>query len=905
MDRKTGTPIALGLVLWLAWCASLSAGEVEDPFEEFLNPDTRVEAAPESQTEGTSAPQANGVDATSQPEPKPYTEVIELSRPLPPVMAESKARTDVMEEILVTAQRREENLQDVAISITVFDQEQISKANMTTSADIARYTPSLSANTRFGTDNASFTIRGFTQDLRTTASVGTYFAEVVAPRGQSTQTSGDGAGPGTLFDLQNIQVLKGPQGTLFGRNTTGGAILIVPQKPTDEFEGFAEITKSELGGLRGQAVVNYPVNDIFRMRLGIDHNQRDGLLNNVSGIGPDELADLDYTAGRLSLVWDVTDTVENYTIISVVDSNTNGSTSQLYACNNLLSNLSNPGDYDVPQLINGLVDIITSGGDVDLTNPLPGLPLGGSPLGLLTFQACEQQLADQKAAGNAGRFDVVSDVETSTTDIREKRFINTTAWSFTEDVTFKNILAYAHLVTENSSNVFGNRFPDPTDPSGRRVLGIGHSIPRTDMPVTSQGTWVEEVQLQGVSFDSFLIWQTGAYLEHSKPDGFSGNSSVALVYCDIASIETNDPAQYDCFDPLMGVVGGPYRYKVKTEYLNKAVYAQGTFNVAEPLSITLGLRYTWDEAKGVGVKEFFPYILSVQQAPEITVQKPEVKSTAPTGLLEFNYRPFEGVMTYAKYTRGYRQGTVNMLADPGLDTHKPETVDTFEIGFKTSFGGWVPGRFNVSVFDNTLTDMQLQGGYVSTTSGPTTAIFNAGKGTSRGMEIESSFQLLDALTVSLAYSYLDTKLVKSADFCSRVESVGFLEGFTCTPIAEAGDELPFAPKDTYIANLNWTVPLPEHWGRVEMGGTYAYTGPQRVAATSSSPFAVLDGFGLLNFNVGWSGVLGTDYDLNFFATNVLDEEYVVFTTGTFRPLGIESRNVGAPRMIGARFRYNF
>ena len=217
----------------------------------------------------------------------------------------------------------------------------------------------------------------------------------------------------------------------------------------------------------------------------------------------------------------------------------------------------------------------------------------------------------------------------------------------------------------------------------------------------------------------------------------------------------------------------------------------------------------------------------------------------------------------------------------------------------------VPGRFNIALFDNTLTDMQLQGGYVSTTSGPTTAIFNAGEGTSRGVEIESFFQPFETLSLSLSYSFLDTKLVKSADFCSRVEEVGFIEGFTCTPIAEAGDELPFAPDHTYIANLNWTLPLPEHWGRVELGGTYAYTGAQRVAATSSSPFAVLDAFGLLNLNLGWAGILATDYDLNVFATNVLDEEYVVFTSGTYRPLGIESRNVGAPRFIGARLRYNF
>ena len=105
---------------------------------------------------------------------------------------------------------------------------------------------------------------------------------------------------------------------------------------------------------------------------------------------------------------------------------------------------------------------------------------------------------------------------------------------------------------------------------------------------------------------------------------------------------------------------------MKTTYLNKAAYAQGTFKLFDPFSITLGLRYTWDDTRGLGIKEFFPYVLTVQQAPTVTIQEPRTTSQAPTGVLEFNYHPFDTLMTYAKYTRGYRQGTVNMLADMGV-----------------------------------------------------------------------------------------------------------------------------------------------------------------------------------------------------------------------------------------------
>src|SRR6266705_1703963 len=101
-----------------------------------------------------------------------------------------------IQEIIVTARRMEERLQDVPISITVFNQEQLNRNNVTNAVDLANITPSLSVNNNFGNENASFAIRGFVQDAGTAPSVGTYFADVVAPRGptQGTQ-AGDSVGP--------------------------------------------------------------------------------------------------------------------------------------------------------------------------------------------------------------------------------------------------------------------------------------------------------------------------------------------------------------------------------------------------------------------------------------------------------------------------------------------------------------------------------------------------------------------------------------------------------------------------------------------------------------------------------------------------------------------------------------
>jgi iron complex outermembrane receptor protein len=786
------------------------------------------------------------------------------SDPAPARQAEPREST--IEEVIVTAQRKEQSAQDVPVSITVFNQQQLSNANITNSSDLATYTPSLSTNQRFGSENATFSIRGFTQELRTTASVATYFAEVVAPRGQSSQSSGDGAGPGTLFDLQNVQVLKGPQGTLFGRNTTGGAVLIVPKKPTDYFEGYVELSGGDFDAKRAQAVVNVPLADTLKMRLGVDRNKRDGYLINTAHIGADDLGNTDYTSGRFSLVWNITEELENYTILSGVNSDTNGYTTKLFACN---------------------------------FNPAK------SPLSLLTGPPCLQQLAREAAAGQDGYYDLASTIATPTSVIKERRAINTTTWQAAEDLRIKNILAYSHLYTENGSSIFGTQFHLAADLNPQREFVVGNTLKNPDFPVTSQESWVEELQLQGSSLDGDLEWQSGVYYERSNPDGFSGNSGAGLISCELSTLE-GEPSQYNCFDPTAGLLGLVGVQKYKTRYTNRAVYSEATYKLLEPLSITAGLRYTWDRTEAYGVKTLYTFAGDVPRPPTETTTSPEVSSKAPTGQIQLSYKPMRDVMAYAKYVRGYRQGSVVPAADAGVDTFKPEKVNTYEIGAKTTFAGPMPGRFNIAAFYNDFTDQQLQAGYLSPNSGPTTSIFNAGKSRIYGVEVESFFQLFRDLTLGISYSHLDTKLLEQEDHKAEVlAAAGPEAAATYTPIADTGDTLPFAADDTVVTSLTYSLPLPAQIGAVDFGVTYVYTGSRRAAATSASPYAVLDPFQLLNLNLNWTGLFGTTLDLSAFATNVLDEKYETYVGGTYNALGFESRQTGQPRMIGARLKYNF
>lgn len=785
------------------------------------------------------------------------------------------------EEIIVTARRTEEVLQNIPISMTVFNQEMLDERNVVSGTDLVKYTPSLSVNTRFGSDQASFAIRGFTQELRTTASVAVYFADVVAPRGGGSVTSGDGAGPGSFFDLQNVQVLKGPQGTLFGRNTTGGAIQLVPQEPTNKTEGYLELSAGNYDMKRAQGVINLPISDMARARFGVDTQKRDGYIKNSSGIGPDHLSDTDYIAARASLILDLTDTVQNYTIFSYTKSENNGSIQGMYACNPAID------------------------------------PATGQRVGLASL--CDATIAHQ---GN-DFYTVESDTENPVSKLKQWQAINTTTWDITDDFTVKNILSYADLEQTMRTSVFGTNFYLPDALAAFGVAGAPLTFQMSGqypgMPTNSQTTFVEELQFQGAGLDGSLTWQAGLYYENSRPDGLSGSMSPAFLSC--AETLGSDSADWLCMNPL-GAFADDFNGSVqanvgKIEYINQAVYSQATYDINDEFRTTVGLRYTVDETKATsqqvtysGFENFTPSsptvigcVMSDATGPECK-HRLRQKSEAPTWLIDFDYLPTPDVMIYAKYARGYRQGSISMFSPEGLQTYDPEEVDSYEIGAKTTFGGPVPGTLNISLFYNEITDQQLQATYIPKQGSATTAILNAGASTIQGMEIETTLRLLDSLSLNIAYTYLDTRLDELVDPPWDTDVYN-----SVSASAQEGGHLAFSPRHNVTAGLSYKLPLPADVGDVSAGATYTYVSKQISAVSqideSNYYVASLDSYELVNLNLGWKAVMGSAFDAALFVTNALGEEYATYSPGLYSSGGMEFRVVGEPRMYGARIKYNF
>ena len=791
--------------------------------------------------------------------------------PQTPTAAPTAENSDEeLSEIIVTARRVEERAQDVPISMTIFSQQQLSDRNIVNAEDLAAFTPGLSADNQFGSNVTTFSIRGFVQSLNTTPSVAVYFGDAVVPRGGNvSEPAGAGIAPGEMFDLQNIQVLKGPQGTLFGRNTDGGAVLLVPKKPGTEFEAYVEGTYGNYADGRVEAVLNIPVTDNFRVRFGVNHETRNGYIENVSGVGPTNFDDVGYTAVRLSAVLDITPQLENYTIGTYNISLDNGPLPQLFACNNGL------GPFNTP-----------------LTN------------------ACPTQLAQTAAAGP---YAAENDLPGAESYLRQYQLINTTTWRPSDRLTVKNIYNYGQLLTSFNEDIEGSNFFVPLNGLPTHVFSAISDARDEGVNTTDQYTVSDEFQLQGNAFADKLIWQGGYYYERSAPLGLTGSRSPTDINC-------TNIAKDQCSDPLFSLFGTPFGAGTDSfayaSYDDWGIFAQGTYALTSKLKLTAGARYTRDTSDATidqTVTVFFldpPLnICSPVLGPPLgsgaiprtgCVQSFHKDSSAPTWTTDLQYFLTDDLMTYVKYSRGYREGSVATLNIPeAYHTFNPERVDTYEAGEKATFHGEnLSGTFNVTGFFNNFTQQQLLVGFIPTGAGtPGASIENAGKSHIYGAEVESAVTPWKPLTLGLSYTYLRTELLSANPTAAP--------GFTVLLPTQPGDPLPFSPKNKLAANAVVKLPAPQHLGNVSLGATYVFTGQDFLA--SDTPFGTVAHYSLVNMNLKWDNVVGSPVDAEFFVTNLANTLYYsnvsqVYNVATF---GLENRIPGEPRMFGARIRVRF
>ncbi|AXQ27509.1 TonB-dependent receptor [Solimonas sp. K1W22B-7] len=373
--------------------------------------------------------------------------------------------------VIVTARRYEESAQDVPIAISPFSSSDLRERNISNAEDLAMFVPSLVINNNAGQGSA-FVIRGQGSSMGAGPGVATYFSEVPLINGQNAAGSFDhgGFGAGEFFDAKSVEVLRGPQGTLFGRNTTGGAVLFSPQMPSDRLGGYGQLTLGNFNARGFEAAISIPIaGDKLAVRVSTNLGYRDGYTKDV---GP-------YFAGR-----------------DYDDRN-----SQSYR----MSILYRPIPAFENSLIATLSRVNQHGKGHSLYDVKPGSLASNAFPDIYTF------LAEQRARGP--RYTAYSSLPVDRQ--LDYGFFDIARWEVTDSLTLKNIAAYQ--VEKDTTGIFdfdNTSFPIQDVTAPRKWAGAG-------------AQFNEELQLAGTSFEKSLKWVVGGYMQYNRPLGTPG-FNVAL-----------------------------------------------------------------------------------------------------------------------------------------------------------------------------------------------------------------------------------------------------------------------------------------------------------------------------------------------------------------------------------------
>ncbi|TAL04763.1 MAG: TonB-dependent receptor, partial [Rhodospirillaceae bacterium] len=517
--------------------------------------------------------------------------------------------------------------------------------------------------------------------------------------------------------------------------------------------------------------------------------------------------------------------------------------------------------------------------------------------------------------------------------------INTTTWTANDALTIKNIGSYSEYKEIYQNNASGDNLIMPSSlnlvrggvvtavPTGA-FAGAHYNFVGLDThpnyPYTSaQRSMTDELQAHGRVLDNRLMWQAGGYMELSEPLQTVGQLTSTLASC--ANLNT-----LTCTDVLSQIVAGgaaavgtASTRSIRNRFQDYGLYGQGTFEITHQLSMTAGLRYTWDRHRqeGAQLTYNFPPVKGVPAGGVVTfcsnslVFRPRkfttkesdcavsylAESHRPTWLVDLEYKPIDDVMVWAKYARGYRQGLANTAA-PGFEILQPEKVDSYELGAKTSFGGSMPGTFDIVGFYNNLENQQIQASAVARVgSGVSSSntVINAGKSKIEGVEVDATIKPVEPVTVNLGYTYLKTQLESLT--LPDLSTNPLFGSFSVT--AAVGGPLVLSPKNKVVLGVTYKMPVPERLGEVSVGGNFVHTDSQLTSA--ASPLGHVPATDLLNLNLNWNSVAESQVDLSVFATNVTNKKYPAFVVGSLLSTAFEGSIAAEPAMYGLRLRYRF
>ena len=777
------------------------------------------------------------------------------------------------QDIVVTAQRREEKLSKVPVSVVAFGAEMLKTKNITSEQDMGTLVPGLQVKNGQNSNQLSFAMRGQTLDpfSGTSPAVLTYLNEAPYNPG-NTSTA--------FFDLGSIQVLKSPQGTLFGRNATGGAVLYSTPMPGDEFSGYVTVRGASRNYTQVQAAVDLPLAPgKLAVRLAFDATRGDGYITNFRDNST--LGNKNSRSGRATILFTPTEGIKNTTIVQYDDVKGNEGSGGLWTYNSLPTC---PGGPCTPtDLATGNFTQYNSDGTTHTITHTPGQP--GVPLTTTLaalYGANDGPVAPGFFPGGVEGYTKFAHANPYKIWLQydqphraENFFVsNTTEVNITPDMKIKNIFSYMKGKAVTPGNLAGGPF-------GGLWLYKLSGVNATGIPGGEHfysDVITDELQLQGTAMDNRLNYTAGLFYSHSKR-----NEEIPI---NIGGDIINVP---------FGVADIAYDYRNRET--SKAVFGQVSYKITDQLTLTAGGRYTWVT---VGISQNAGNVFGLDPASAAATQ--ENKLSAPAWTASLSYQITPNHMVYFSQRGSFRSGNLNGTVAPFIDpltgtfanSFKNEYVHDFEVGYKFNGRiGPVQAQFNIAAYDVIVKNAQ-HALYALVGGNPAGFTVNVPEAVTKGVEVDGNFGLTEWLDLGFNFAYTDAKYTKNN---VPIPFVGNL------PV----DSYPDSPKVSGSANVTFKLPVPENVGKVELRGDFYGQSHTFFSNTNgtATPGTRLEGYSTVGARLSWKDIMQSKVSAAVYVRNIGDRLYYIAGYALGSSSGFNTAYPGEPRTIGAELSVKF
>lgn len=856
--------------------------------------------------------------------------------------AQETPRGSVLEEVVVTAEKREQTIQEVPVAVSAYTSARRDLLGVNTIEDVARITPSLSY-----TNNDRLSIRGFgrlTNNIGTDPSVALYSDGIFSTSMADTSTP-------SLF-IDRTEILRGPQGTLYGRNSIGGTLNVIAKRPTKDFKGEVRGTVGNYGSWRTDALLRGPITDSLRFLVGGSMDRRDeGFINDI---GPaDDTADSDRWMAEAQLEADLGESVVARLRYSKFEWQDN------YGVGNTLSTNISPFNN---------VSLAGTGTAALYYNTVFGYggvnPGIANPYTIDTNASAAGTLEDQHRV----HLDVTADLGGATLKLLSG-YQQYTYFTSSDSDNTPQTTPLSIVVPEGgrlSIDLDGAAGPLPSQTIARPAFTATNVSPDARTFYGERQQWQSnEINLSSNS-DGELQWIVGLYQYSQKwdqpqgiavvgdtaimnPLGSPANPSGAFLYVD-GHLETDSYAGFGQLDWSFAdawtfTLGMRYTEDKKTgidiaRYVGRipetAIGAADTAPTLENIIIGLfpagtPLSFIQTQVQAIGPM-IAPLVLAQTQALALDLTQSQVCGAQPcaadllpnpggglrrklagdwdamTGATGLQWEPNDDTNLYLRYSRGYKAGgwlgSNGLTADPYAD---PEYVDSYELGVKAVFAGRL--QVNSAVFYSDYDGFQTP---LTVSLGTITAgRFLNLQARVQGVEVETTWSPLDRLQLLASYSYLDTEITEGCCFVDNTDPRATAPGaqpqgvFPNGDISQTlvGNRLPITPEHKWTVGANYTWSFAP--GSLTAGGTYTDIGDQQ-STIWNNPIYTSPSFALADFRLLWNDTQNR-YTVIGFVKNAFDKiGYGSSTGGNPTPVGVRRTvSLTYPRTYGMELQYRF